>query len=105
VNQNEGSGPEFRAVVSGLRFACWSGDAEGVRAGLSDLFRCLEQFERESLVTDRSSRVLAAAWLLTKCAENLRELEWQLTSKQDDATRTADLADRCVVQMSEAVGV
>jgi hypothetical protein len=100
VNHTE----ELAAIVSDLDAARTSRDASGVSRAVTRLLAWLKGFDRESLVAQHARQALAAGWLLTKCAENLRELEGHMTTtKWQEVGRTTDLAERCVVRFSEAV--
>ena len=90
------------AVVSDLESACGSRDATRISDGAARLFAQLRALP-EPVVPGRSRQMLAGTWLLTKCAENLRELEWQLSNRWHEVEGTVRLADRCVAQMSEAL--
>ena len=105
VNDSPRIGRDLGRVVSDLREASLGGDTTEVRAALTRMFACLTQLESALIDSDLSRESLAAAWLLMKCAENLRELEWQTTSRLDEFRRTVDLADKCIAQLGEVVAV
>jgi hypothetical protein len=104
VKQNLPKNPELNETVSGLHSACVDRDTAQVSAGITRLFACLKELDRDAVDSGLSLRPPAAGWLLTKCAENLRELEWQMSTKWDEVRRTVDLAERCALEMSEPVG-
>jgi hypothetical protein len=104
VKQNLAKNPELKETVSGLQSACADRDTAQVSAGVTRLFACLKQLDRDAADPGLSLRPPAAGWLLTKCAENLRELEWLMPTKWDEVQRTVDLAEKCALEMSEPVG-
>jgi hypothetical protein len=104
MKQDHSEKPELEATVSGLQSACVDRDAAQVSAGVTQLFACLKQLECDAADSGPSLRSPAAGWLLTKCAENLRELEWQMPTRWDEVARTIDLAEKCAFEMSEPVG-
>ena len=101
VNDSPRIGRDLGRIVSDLREASLGGDTAEVRAGLTRMFACLKQLESALIGSGLSRESLAAAWLLMKCAETLRDLEWQTTSRLDEFRRTVDLADKCIAQLGE----
>ena len=100
VNHTE----ELAAIVSDLNAARTSRDASGVSRAVTRLLAWLKEFNCDPLGAQAPRHALAAGWLLTKCAENLRELEGHMTAaKWEELGHTTDLAERCVVRLSEAV--
>jgi hypothetical protein len=96
---------ELDSIISDLESARTRRDEAAISAGVTQLLAWLKRFYGEPFASDSSTEALSAAWLLTKCAENLRALEWQMTTKWDEVGRTTDIAERCALQLSEAVSV
>jgi hypothetical protein len=94
---------ELALVVSDLESACDARDASGISDGVVRLFARLGALPCPATGPDPLRRVAAGTWVLTKCAENLRELDWQMSNRWHEVEGTVRLAQRCVVQMDESL--
>jgi hypothetical protein len=95
--------PELAEIVAEVRSACVHRDAPAMSAGLTQLLGSLRQLDEQAQDFGRPREELAAEWLLTKSAENLRALERGMATRWDEAERTARLAERCVTRILAAV--
>ena len=103
MNQDPCDLSEIATVVAELESACGTRDATGISTGVARLFAQLRSMPCPPAPPEQSRRVAAGTWLLTKCAENLRELEWQMSNRWQEVEGTVRLADRCVARMHESL--